>query len=109
MACLVIIEEPGLRPSLHVVLVLFHLFVVVSVCEILPFRVLCVGQGQVPGSVGIQMFHISANLPSSRSNSLISLQAMISLTLILHCRDRVLQGNLNMCMITCLLYIRARQ
>ena len=58
MACLVITEELGLGPSLHMVLVLFHLFVVVSVCGILPFRVLCVGQGQVPGSVGVQMFLI---------------------------------------------------
>ena len=109
MACLVTIEEPGLRPSLHMVLVLFLLFVVVSVCEVFPLRVLCIGQGQVPGSVGVQMFLILANLPSPRSNSLISLQAMISSTLILHCRDRVLQGNLDVCMITCLLYIHARQ
>ena len=48
MACLVTIEEPGLQPSLHVVLVLFLLFVVASVCDVLPFRVLCVRQGQVP-------------------------------------------------------------
>ena len=53
MACLVTIEEPGLQPSLHVVLVIFLLFVVASVCEVLPFQVLCVGQGQVPGSVGV--------------------------------------------------------
>ena len=88
MACLVVIEEPGLRPSLHVVLVLFCLFVV-----LLPLQVLSVGQGQVPGSVGVRMFLISANLLSPRSNSLMSLQAIISLTLILHCLDRVLHGN----------------
>ena len=84
MACLVTIDEPGLQPSLHVVLVFFLLFVVVSVCGVIPFQVLCVRQGQVPGRVGVWMFLISANLPSPRSSSLMSLQAMISSTLILH-------------------------
>ena len=109
MACLVTIEEPGLCPSLQVVFVFFHLFVATSVMGIVPFQVLWVRHGQVLVKVGVQMFPISANFPSPRRSSLMSLHAIISSTLILHCQDRVLKGNQEVCMITCHLYILATQ